>query len=236
MISSVKGRRMLENVSPIYGQSKIMRAIMEATGTEFDGADQLADEVFAQLFPQTVTWGIAYWEALLKIPSNKELPIEQRRARVLSRMRYRWPMTRERLERIVNQFVIGKTARVVEIPYEYAFRIEIPAEDIDWYFPMLKTVHEIKPAHLEFIPRLLIEIIIKIAHKHSTLVSINSRNNFWAPYNTNPFFDGAINFDGTYLFSGNRYGPWHIIQMRQKMFNMSVNRTSNLTKVAVAGK
>lgn len=155
MITSAKGRRMLGNISPIYGQSRIMQAIMQAAGAEFDGASQLADEVFAQLFPQTATWGISYWETLLKIPSNKGLSIEQRRARVLSRMQYRRPMTRERLERIVNQFVVGKTARVVEIRNKYSFRAHILFGEIIYFYDLYKAVHEAKPAHLQFSPMAL---------------------------------------------------------------------------------
>lgn len=150
MIKSPKGRKFLGYISPIYEQSVIMQAILEAIGTEWDDVDRLTDEVFAQLFPQTATWGIVYWEMLLKIPVNKGLPIEQRRARVLSKMQTRWPVTKARMEQIVRTYSGDKQAYIRQFFNEYRFEVLFNlAQSID-----LKTVNEVvsetKPAHLDF--------------------------------------------------------------------------------------
>ena len=150
MIASAKGKRFLEYISPIYEQSIIMQAILEAIGAEWDDVGRLTDEVFAQLFPQTTTWGITYWEWLLGIPPNDNIPIEQRRARVLVRMQTRWPMTRERMEQLVRTFSKDKRAFIREFFDQYRFEVLFNlAQSID-----LKTVNEVvsetKPAHLDF--------------------------------------------------------------------------------------
>jgi len=150
MITSPKGRKFLGYVSPIYEQSIIMQAIMEAIGAEWDEAEKLADEVLAQLFPQTATWGITYWEWLLGIPPNDSLSIEQRRTRVLTRMQTRWPVTKDRMEQLVRTFSKDKQAFIREFFDQYRFEVLFNlAQSID-----LKTVNEVisetKPAHLDF--------------------------------------------------------------------------------------
>ncbi len=154
MIASPKGRRMLKSVSPIYGQSKTMQAVFEAVGAEFDDLDQLSDEVLAQLFPQTATWGIVYWEALLKLKSNKDFPIEQRRARVLSKMQQRWPVTPARMEIYISSVSGGIPVMIVQNVEDYTFRVDF------MYMPhegkllnlaeVARTIESTKPAHLAY--------------------------------------------------------------------------------------
>jgi hypothetical protein len=150
MINSVKGRRLFGYISPIYDHAVIMQAVMEAIGSEWDDVDWLIEEVFSQLFPQTATWGIVYWERLVGIPRNDSLSIEQRRARVLTRMQTRWPMTKERMEQLVRTFSKDKQAYIRQFFNEYRFEVLFNlAQSID-----LKTVNEVvseaKPAHLDF--------------------------------------------------------------------------------------
>jgi hypothetical protein len=148
MIKSPKGRKFLGYVSPIYEQSIIMQAILEAIGAEWDEAEKLADEVLAQLFPQTATWGIMYWEWLLGILPNDSFSIEQRRTRVLTRMQTRWPMTKERMEQLVRTFSKDKQAFIREFFDQYRFEVLFSlTQSVD-----LGTVYEViedaKPAHL----------------------------------------------------------------------------------------
>lgn len=150
MINSAKGRRLFGYISPIYDHAVIMQAVMEAIGSEWDDVDWLIEEVFSQLFPQTATWGIVYWERLVGIPRNDSLSIEQRRARVLTRMQTRWPMTKERMEQLVRTFSKDKQAYIRQFFNEYRFEVLFNlAQSID-----LKTVNEVvseaKPAHLDF--------------------------------------------------------------------------------------
>lgn len=150
MIASPKGRKFLGYISPIYEQSVIMQAVMEAIGVEWDDIDRLTDEVFAQLFPQTATWGIVYWERLVGIPRNDSLSIEQRRERVLTRMQTRWPMTKERMEQLVRTFSQDKQAFIREFFDQYRFEVLFNlTQSVD-----LETVYEIieeaKPAHLSY--------------------------------------------------------------------------------------
>lgn len=150
MIMSPKGRKFLGYISPIYEQSIIMQAVMEAIGAEWDEAEKLADEVLAQLFPQTATWGIMYWEWLLGIPPNDSLSIEQRRARVLTRMQTRWPMTKERMEQLVRTFSQDKQAFIREFFDQYRFEVVFSLTRSVDLGTVYEVIEEAKPAHLDF--------------------------------------------------------------------------------------
>lgn len=150
MIASAKGKRFLEYISPIYEQSIIMQAILEAIGAEWDEAEKLADEVLAQLFPQTATWGIVYWERLVGIPRNDSLSIEQRRARVLTRMQTRWPMTKERMEQLVRTFSKDKQAFIREFFDQYRFEVLFSlTQSVDLGI-VYEVIEEAKPVHLGY--------------------------------------------------------------------------------------
>jgi len=150
MITSPKGRKFLGYISPIYEQSVIMQAVMEAIGVEWDDVDRLTDEVFAQLFPQTATWGIVYWERLVGIPRNDSLSIEQRRTRVLTRMQTRWPMTKEQMEQLIRTFSQHKQAFIREFFDQYRFEVLFSLTQSVDLGTVYEVIEEAKPAHLGY--------------------------------------------------------------------------------------
>ena len=150
MITSPKGRKFFGYISPIYEQSVIMQAVMEAIGAEWDDVDRFIDEVFAQLFPQTATWGIVYWERLVGIPENDSLSIEQRRTRVLTRMQTRWPMTKERMEQLIRTFSQDKQAFIREFFDQYRFEVLFNLTQSVDLGTVYEVIEEAKPAHLSY--------------------------------------------------------------------------------------
>lgn len=83
MITSKKGREMLLTLSPIYEQSLVMNSIYEAIGSEFDNLELLNEEIELQLFPQTATWGLNFWENRVGLITNLDEDIEIRRRKLL---------------------------------------------------------------------------------------------------------------------------------------------------------
>lgn len=151
MITNQKGLKMLDSVSPIYGQNKVMLAIYEAVGREAEATETIIDEIALQLFPQTATWGLKYWEEALSIPVNESLTLENRRTKILVKMQTRWPVTKQRMEAIINNFITSKNAYIQEIYEEYMFKIHIPLPDERIYYrDLIETVEEVKPAHLAY--------------------------------------------------------------------------------------
>lgn len=141
---------MLEYISPIYQNSKIEQAIYEAIGTEFDNADELANEVLLQLHPQTATWGISFWEQRLKLPINENEDLERRRRKVIARLQSKAStITPERMAMILKNFT-GADINIEENVAPYTFRVNLTGRD---GFPksledLYKEVKRIKPSHL----------------------------------------------------------------------------------------
>lgn len=153
IITSPKGKEMFETISPIYYQSRLMQAIIQATGHETDRVYKIADEILLQLFPQTATWGLRYWEELLEIPVNEKLPIERRRAVVMTRLKSRSPMTPLRMANIIKSLT-NEQAEYIEVtenvePHVFMVLISTRRSGID-YANIYKTIKKIKPSHESF--------------------------------------------------------------------------------------
>lgn len=150
MITSPKGKEMLRYISPIYQKSKIEQAIYEAIGSEFDSAEELAEEVLLQLHPQTATWGISFWEQRLKLSVNENEDIERRRRKVIARLQSKAStITPKRMGMILSNFT-GADINIVENVAPYTFQVNLTGKD---GFPksledLYKEVKRIKPSHL----------------------------------------------------------------------------------------
>lgn len=153
MITSTKGKEMLKTVSPIYHRSKIMQSIFQAIGTELEIANHIADEVLLQMFPQTATWGLRYWEELLDIPVNESTDINKRRALVMARIKLRSPVTPKRIAEVIKTFTeeFSKYVEVTENVEPHVFQVIIGANGpgID-YSEVYRMIKKIKPSHESF--------------------------------------------------------------------------------------
>lgn len=70
-----------------YGESVVMRNIIDREGAELGRLNAAAYDVLAQFFVDTATWGLANWERVCGLPTDLTKPIEQRRAIVKARLR-----------------------------------------------------------------------------------------------------------------------------------------------------
>lgn len=153
ILISPKGKEMIKTVSPIYYQSKIMQGIFQSIGMEYDNLDKITDDIALQLFPQTATWGLVYWEELLKIPVNETVDIERRRALVMTRMKLRSPMTPKRISSVVSALTKGQS-EYVEVtenlePHVFMVNIGVKGQGVD-YLDVYRTIKRIKPSHESF--------------------------------------------------------------------------------------
>lgn len=132
-----------------YETSRVMKADMQAKGTELDMLFRAIDETMEQFFVRTATWGLDRWEMELGVPTEKEKPIEQRRAVVESKLRGAGKFS-GRLVKNVAEAYDGGTVDVSFQPSEWSFTVKfVDTIGIPPNIEDLKTViEEIKPAHL----------------------------------------------------------------------------------------
>lgn len=103
ILKSELGNQMLDMVAPIYDDSEITLHLFEAFGEKWEPiTDFVINDFIAQIFPQTATWGLDYWEEQYGIPIDHSKTIEERRAYFMSLKFNRPPMIPKRVESIVT--------------------------------------------------------------------------------------------------------------------------------------
>ncbi len=139
--------RMLSRISPIYDKSYVGKWIFEVMGLEMDDVRLRFDELKAQAFPETATWGLVYWEQRYGITGDRNALLEERRRRVIAARSTRSPMNPARVEQIIEGMT-GRETTVEEDVAPYTFSVEIEGADsgvdLDAVIARLK---KIKPSH-----------------------------------------------------------------------------------------
>ncbi|WP_334075230.1 MULTISPECIES: YmfQ family protein [Paenibacillus] len=148
-ISSPLGREMFSFLPGYYENSRVMSSDINAKGAELDELYRALNETLDQFFVRTATWGLDRWEQELGLATDREKPLEQRRALVESKLRGAGQFS-GRLVKNVAEAYDGGTVDVTFAPSEWSFTIKfidtigIPPNLDD----LRAMIEEIKPAHL----------------------------------------------------------------------------------------
>lgn len=140
--------RMMSRISPIYDRSYVGKWIFEVMGADMGDVRLRFEELRAQAFPETATWGLMYWEQRYGLPVGSGLSdIEARRRRVLGRRKARAPMNPKRVEHILSELT-GREVVVTENVADYTFGIEIrPGDNAIDIGEAMRRLKQIKPSH-----------------------------------------------------------------------------------------
>lgn len=143
------GNRMLDMVAPIYDKSRVALHLFQVLGTILQPElDFVWGDFISQIFPQTATWSLRYWEDEYGILTDESKTIEQRRAYLMSVMYKKYPMTPKRLEQLVKG-VTGFNCSIKENIEPNTFLVVI-----NGYLENLSNVREEldrkSPAHLNY--------------------------------------------------------------------------------------
>jgi hypothetical protein len=130
-----------------YRDSRQMNAIMETEGQELDTLEATIQDVENQFTIQKATWKIPTYEEIFAVTTVAGDTLEQRRARLLSKLRLRSPTTRQEFIRFLEPFANG-----IEIDQHFSEYL------VEFLFSGLKasfeTIDEVlywtMPAHLDW--------------------------------------------------------------------------------------
>ncbi|HBY3339833.1 TPA: DUF2313 domain-containing protein, partial [Clostridioides difficile] len=151
MITSKKGREMLLTLSPIYEQSLVMSSIYEAIGSEFDNLELLNKEIELQLFPQSATWGLEFWENRVGLSTNIDEDIESRRRKVIAKLQMKYIVNPSRLATIIKSYT-GTDVYIQEDIAAYTFKVTANVDDVVNYEDFKYITNKTKPSHLHWMP------------------------------------------------------------------------------------
>lgn len=143
--------RLIEHLPEDYRKSASVVQIQDAMQGEWNNLDRAVEALEEQLFVDTATWGIGYWESIFGITPNLSKDIQFRRTAVKTKMRGTGTTTVAMIQNVSESFVNGEVA-VVEHNDQYRFDIVmlsvigIPPNMDD----LKAVIEEIKPAHLDY--------------------------------------------------------------------------------------
>lgn len=142
--------RMMSRISPIYDRSYVGKWIFQVMGLEMDEARLRFEELPAQAFPETATWGLVYWEQRYGITGAEGKDINLRRQEVLSRRGARAPLNPKKVEAILSALT-GREVTVTEDVAPYTFAVEVLDGDSGFDLAaVIRRIKQIKPSHQAF--------------------------------------------------------------------------------------
>lgn len=165
ILKSERAQKLIDYVSPIYGNSYVGLWIFEVMGTALDELHQIAVDMRNETNPATTERLIGMWEDSYGIPRNSSLTLEQRRARLIA-WRDRGPCNPHRLAAAVSSALNGVEVDIQENIAKNTFLVNIRDVVYDWT-PAEMVLDRKKPAHLIYKIMVAIETVaepdVKIA-------------------------------------------------------------------------
>lgn len=140
---------MLKYVPQFFKTARSYKAVIDAEGPEFDQLRANLTDVLNQFYVETATWGLDLWEQMLNLQTVEGKPYDERRSRIISKLRGLGTVNVALVKNVAESFVYGMVD-VIEHPETYSFVIKfIDTRGIPSNLDDVKAaIKEIKPAHL----------------------------------------------------------------------------------------
>ena len=87
ILTNEKAQEMIDYVSRIYGESYVGLWMFQAIGTAMGKICDFSEQLRYETSPVTTTKLIEFWEDEYGIPADSSLTMEQRRLRIISKIR-----------------------------------------------------------------------------------------------------------------------------------------------------
>lgn len=141
----------LDELPQDYRKSPAVVEIQNALEKICTAAGADIDELRAQFFLSTATWGLSLWEWILGIETESGKDTAQRRSVILAKLRGSGTTTVAMLQNVSEAFVNGEAA-IVE--YNEESRFDVVMLSVIGIPPNMEdlklVIEEIKPAHLDY--------------------------------------------------------------------------------------
>lgn len=149
ILTNETAQRIIDFVSPIYGNSYVGLWIYEAIGVILSEIYAIAVQMRYETNASTSELLLDYWERQYGLPVDSSLTIEQRRKRLLTKKRNRGSCNPARLSNAVSVALGGVQVDVEENVAQNTFRV-IVRELVPSLAPAVAVIERMKPAHLVY--------------------------------------------------------------------------------------
>lgn len=155
--------------------SQVFVSLIDAEGDEFDQYRTSVEDLLKQFYVETATWGLDLWEQMLGLSSYAGKPDDQRRSRIISKLRGMGTVTVSLIKNVAESYVYG-TVEVTENHAAYSFTVKfVDPRGIPPNLDDLQTaIEEIKPAHLA----------VEYQFSYTVWGELNTWNQTWGELNT----------------------------------------------------
>ncbi len=135
-----------------YGNSEEVKELQEALSDEGTIIENEINSIKNQVFVDSATWGLTYWEKLLGLHTDTTQTNEVRRSRIKTYLRNNGTCTKVKLKNICHSYVNGEV-EIIEDNANYKLTVKFVGENgvpanIDY---LRNALREAIPAHLQFL-------------------------------------------------------------------------------------
>ncbi len=147
ILTNETAQRIINFVSPIYGNSYVGLWIYQAIGVVLGEVCEIAEQLQYETTPATAELLLDYWEDHYKIPRDSTLTAAQRRDRILTKIQSRPPCTPSRMASAISSVLNGVPVEIHENVSKNMFLV-ILKDSTDNIAAAINVVERMKPAHL----------------------------------------------------------------------------------------
>ncbi len=137
-------------IPELLRSSLIFSTILSVEGTEMDEVIASQQKVLKQFYVETADGrGLDRWEEMLGLSGYAAQPLDQRRSRIIAKLRGMGTVTVPLIKNVAESYIYGKVA-VIEHPDQYSFTVKfvdsrgVPSSISD----VKAAIEKAKPAHL----------------------------------------------------------------------------------------
>ena len=172
ILTNETAQRIIDFVSPIYGDSYVGLWLFQAIGVVLHEIYTISDQLRYETNASTSDLLLDCWEKQYGIPADSSLTKDQRRNRIINRKKNRGPCNPKRLEDAVSAVLGGVEVQITENVAKNTFLVNV-RDYVPSLVPAVAVLERMKPAHLIYQIRVATktvsdaEIKVAIAMTHS---------------------------------------------------------------------
>lgn len=175
-------RNIFDYLPRVYEELLESREILNAEQAEFERLNANIDDVLAQFFVDTATWGLAQWERVVGVVSDANKPIAERRSVIKAKLRGAGVVTVAHIKDVAESWYSGET----EIREEFA-DYKIVVKFVSSY-GVPSNLGDVEAALREIIPA---HLTLEFEFKYVTYAQLKTQNSDY-----NAITARAVSYDG----------------------------------------
>lgn len=158
ILTNETAQKIIDYVSPIYGDSYVGLWIFQAIGTALGEVCTIAEQLRYETNPATADLLLDYWEKAYGIAPDSSLTKEQRRNKILAKTQSHGRVNPARLSTAVSLALGGVEVDITENVDQNTFLVNI-REPVASFVPAVAVLERMKPAHLIYRMQVAVESI-----------------------------------------------------------------------------